>query len=223
MQGHEGHRERMRRRFLRHGLSNFDDHNVLELLLFYALPRRDTNEIAHRLLERFGSLDRVFEATPEELMEIPGIGETAAALIRLVPETARRCLIVKQGSAKILPDVESMGSYFVPRFMNRNVETVLMLCLDPGMRVIDCRQVGSGGLTSASFSTRDVVRTAMTLNAKYVVLAHNHVSGIALPSVEDRSTTRLLRDALAQVDVKLLDHIIVAGDDYVSLADDGLL
>lgn len=213
----------MRKRFLRHGLASFDDHNVLELLLFYALPRRDTNLVAHTLMDTFGGLDGVFAASPEELMKVPGIGENAAALIRLVPEAAQRYLVARESISDVLPDVESTGRYLLPRFMNCTTEIVMLLCLDPKLKVLDCRQVGSGGLTSASFSIRDIVQTALQHNAKYAVLAHNHLSGVALPSQEDKSATVLVRDALRMVDVTLIDHIIVAGQDFVSLADDGYL
>ena len=223
MSGHEGHRERMKRRFLRHGLTSFEDHNVLELLLFFAVPRQDTNELAHKLLESFGSLDKVFEARPEELMRVPGIGEHAATLIRLVPAAAQRYFLVKESMADILPDTESVGRFLIPRFMNLRRECVILLCLDAKMKVLDCREVGEGGLTFANFSVRDIVQTCLMYDTKYAVLSHNHASGIAVPSQEDIFTTHELRRALAMVDIRLLDHIIVAGQDFVSLKADGVL
>ena len=223
MQVHEGHRSRMKKRFLRHGLATFDDHNVLELLLFFAVPRQDTNALAHRLLDTFGSLDKVFEALPEELMRVEGIGEHAATLIRLVPEAARRYLIAKESSEDILPDVDAVGRYLLPHFMNERTEIVMLLCLDTKLKVLNCRRIGSGGLDAVDFQTRDVVQTALLYNAKYVVIAHNHTSGIAIPSKEDVVVTKHLRQVLEAVGVELLDHIIVAGQDFVSLADDGIL
>lgn len=223
MAGHEGHRRRMKQRFLRHGLANFDDHNVLELLLFFAVPRRDTNPLAHRLMDTFGSLDKVFEALPEELMSVEGVGENAAALIRLVPEAARRYLIAKESKEDILPDVEAVGKYLVPRFMNLRTEAVMMMCLDAKLKVLDCRTLGSGALNAVDFSTRDVVQIALLHNARYVVLAHNHTSGIALPSREDIYVTRTLRKVLDMVGIELLDHLIIAGQDFVSLKDDCVL
>ena len=223
MAEHDGHRKRMRQRFLRHGLGNFDDHSVLELLLFYAVPRKDTNLLAHRLMETFGSLDRVFEALPEELTAVEGVGENAAALIRLVPAAAQRYLIAKESHTDILPDVESVGKYLIPRFMNLRTETVMMLSLDTKLKVLDCRTLGSGALNAVDFSARDVVQTALLHNARYVVLAHNHLSGIAIPSREDISVTKSLHSVLSSVGVELLDHIIVAGQDFVSLADDHVI
>lgn len=223
MAAHEGHRERMKKRFLRHGLASFDDHQVLELLLFYAVPRQDTNELAHRLLGAFGSLDKVFEALPEDLMCVPGIGEHAASLIRLVPEAARRSRIVRDSSAEYLTDREAVGRYLVPRFMNQRTEIVLLLCLDAKMKPLDCRQIGSGGLSSASFSIRDIVQICLMHNARYAVLAHNHVSGIAVASTEDVYATREVKKALGLVGVKLLEHIIVTDEDFVALPVDTIV
>ena len=223
MAGHEGHRERVKKRFLRHGLTGFEDHNVLELLLFYAVPRQDTNLLAHRLLETFGTLDRVFEALPEELTAVPGIGEHAAALIRLVPAAAQRYLEAKESMTDILPDVDSVGRYLVPRFMSLRRECVMLLCLDMKMKLLDCRVIGAGSLSAANFSVRDIVQVCLLYNTKYAVLAHNHVDGIAIPSREDIYATQEVRKALDLVDIRLLDHIIVAGQDFVSMKDDCLL
>lgn len=220
---HDGHRKRMRARFLRYGLNDFADHNVLELLLSFALPRKDTNLLAHRLMDTFGGLDAVFEATPEALMKVDGVGESAAAIIRLVPEAARRYLITKEAAGDILSSAEEAGKYLVPQFMNCREETVYLVCLDAKLKVLDCRRLGSGGVTSVPVNIRQILETALMKNATNVILAHNHTSGIALPSAEDRAVTVAVRDALAPAEITLIDHIIVAGNDFVSLADDGLL
>lgn len=223
MSAHEGHRGRMKKRFLRHGLASFDDHQVLEMLLFYAVPRQDTNELAHRLLDTFGSLDRVFEALPEDLMRVPGIGEHAAALIRLVPEAVRRCRLIRESAAETLTDRESVGRYLLPYFAEQRTEIVMLLCLDAKLKPLDCRQIGSGGLNSAGFSIRDVVQICLTHNARYAVLAHNHVSGIAVASTEDIYATREVKKALGLVGVKLLEHIIVTDEDFVALPVDTIM
>lgn len=220
---HDGHRGRMKQRFLRHGLANFDDHNVLELLLFYAIPRLDTNVLAHRLMDTFGSLDAVFEADAEALMAVEGIGESAAALIRLVPEATKRYLMAKSETGDILLDAEAAGQYFLPRFLNCRTEMVYLACLDAKMKVLDCRPLSNGSVNAAHVDVRAIVQMALLQNASAVVLAHNHTSGIALPSREDELATIQVQQALKLVGVELLDHIIVAGDDFVSLADNGLL
>lgn len=220
----EGHRERMRGRFLRHGLDSFDDHNVLELLLMFAIPRRETNSLAHELIRRFGSLSGVFEAEPQALMTVPGVGDKAAALIRLVPEAARRYLMDKTEPGIILANSDAVGRFFLPLFVNCREERVYMACLDAKLKVLHSRELGAGSSTvSARFDVRTVVQTALLQNASAVALAHNHTSGIALPSPEDEEATRRVSEALALVGITLVDHIIVAGDDFVSLSDNGLL
>ncbi len=220
---HEGHRERMRSRFLRHGLDNFDDHNILELLLFYALPRRDTNDLAHDLLAAFGTLDGVFDATAEALMTVEGVGENTAALIRLVPETARRYLMSKTQPGDILFDSESAGRYLLPRFLTCREEVFYLVCLDAKLKVLDCRPLSMGNATSVAVSIRKIVQIALGQNASAVLMAHNHTGGIALPSSEDVEVTLRIRSVLEQVGVTLTDHIIVADDDFVSMADSGYL
>ncbi len=220
---HDGHRSRMKKRFLRHGLDNFDDHNVLELLLFYAIPRRDTNQLAHRLMETFGSLAGVLEAPVEALTMVEGVGESAATLLRLIPECAQRYLLAKNEVGEILATSEAAGKFFIPRFLGSSTEVVYMACLDAKLKVIDCRPVGSGGMSHAHVEVGAVVGHAILQKASAVILAHNHTSGIALPSREDETATRRLQEALALVGITLVDHIVVAGDDFVSLSDNGFL
>ena len=220
---HDGHRKRMKQRFLRHGLSSFDDHTVLELLLFYAQPRKDTNPIAHRLMDTFGSLDAVFEASPEALMKVEGVGESAAVLIHLVPEAARRYRIAKEDPGRIISCAEDAGQYLVPRFLNCRGEAVYLLCLDAKHRLLDCRELGSGDPSSVLLSIRHIAELALMQNASAVILAHNHPNGLAIPSQEDRTASIRVRDALAALNITLLDHIIVADEDFVSMAESGML
>ncbi len=223
MDTHGGHRERMRTRFLRYGLDNFDDHNILELLLFYALPRQDTNLLAHRLLDAFGTLAGVFDATPEALMTVPGIGPNAAALIRLVPETARRYLMCKTRMGDVLENSEKAGAYVLPLFLGSREETAYLICMDAKMKVLDCRLLCRGTSTALSLNIRRVVQIALSQNASSVLLAHNHVGGVALPSDEDKQATARLHHVLAEVGITLVDHLIVADDDFVSMSDSGYL
>ena len=220
---HEGHRERMRRQLKTSGMDSLSDVQVLELLLYYAFTRQDTSPMAHALLNRFGSLANVLEAPVSELVKVPGIGPGAAELIALIPQLERRHLISRAGEQKILTSTSRCGQYLVPFFHGAVEEQVYLLCLDAKCKVLDCVLVQIGDVNSAGISVRKVVRAALAANATSVVLAHNHPSGVALPSDEDRQVTRLVRDALNAVDILLADHIIVADDDFVSMADDGLL
>ena len=220
---HAGHRSRMRKRFLNHGLDSFDDHTVLEFLLFYAQPRKDTNPIAHQLLNRFGSLEAVFEAKEEELRQISGLGENAIVLLKLIPQISRRYMMEKYSNDNILDRTESAGEYFKPRFMYERTEVVYIACLDTKCRVICCKEVGRGVVNYAEVSIRRIVEIALSNNAAGVIVAHNHTSGIAIPSEEDKLSTNQIKRALRLVGIELIDHIVVGGDDFVSMADSGLI
>lgn len=223
MNEHEGHRQRMRQRFLRHGLDSFDDHNILELLLFFALPRADTNLLAHRLLDAFGSLDGVFDAEPEKLMAVKGVGENAAVLIRLVPEAARRYLMSKTDPGAVLKDSRAAGMFLMPRFFACHNETVYLVCMDAKLKVLDCRQLDRGTATSVNLGVRQIVQVALEMNASAVLLAHNHSGGLAVPSEEDVAATLRVRKVLADVGIVLTDHLVMSDDDFVSMADSGYL
>ena len=218
---HKGHRERLKKRFLEEGLDSFTDIQVLELLLFYVIPRRDTNPIAHALLSRFGSLTQVLEAPVEELKKVDGIGQEAAVFLNLIPAAGRYYLVDKTVQSKVLKTIEQCGEYLLPYFFGRKVETVFLLCLDAKCKVLCCKEVGEGSVNSAGISIRKIVETALAANATAVVLSHNHPSGVAIPSMEDIQTTRRIATALRAVDVHLVDHIVVADDDYVSMIQSG--
>ena len=218
---HKGHRDRLKQRFLEEGLDNFTDIQVLELLLFYAIPQKDTNPIAHALLDRFGSLSRVLEADVEELKKVPGISDHSATLLALVTELCRYYQVDCSQRMEVLTTLDACGAYLVPRFFGRNNETVFLLCLDAKCKVLCCKEVGEGSVNSASISIRKIVETALSANATTVVLAHNHPSGVALPSAEDVQTTRRIAAALSAVEVHLADHIVVAEGDYVSMVQSG--
>ena len=218
---HKGHRERLKQRFLEEGLDNFTDIQVLEMLLFYAIPRSDTNPIAHALLDRFGSLAQVLESDVEELKKVPGIKDHAATLLALVIDLCRYYQVNSSRQTEILTTLDACGKYLVPRFFGRTKETIFLLCLDAKCKVLCCKEIGEGSVNTASISVRKVVETALAANATTVVLAHNHPSGIAVPSNEDIQTTRRIAAALSAVEIHLADHIVVADGDYVSMVQSG--
>lgn len=218
---HTGHRDRLKKRFLQQGLDGFTDIQALELLLFYSIPRKDTNPIAHRLLDRFGSLSQVLDAAPEELAQVQGISENSAVLLSLINQMGRLYLVDRARREQVLPTIEDCARYLRPYFYGRMVETVFLLSLDAKCKVLSCKEMGEGGINSAGISIRKVVETAIREGASTVVLAHNHPSGIAIPSPEDVQTTRRLAAALQSVEIVLADHIVVAEDDYVSMVQSG--
>ena len=208
---HDGHRQRMRQQFLSHGPQSMADHELLELALFYAIPRRDTNETAHRLLEQFGSLDRVLTAPEQELEQVEGVGQNAAVLLRLIGAMGDRARQPGR-EEKIVASVDQAGAYFLRLLDGQRTEQLYQLCVDGKGKVLSCRVLSQGQADNALLS-----------GASGVFLAHNHPSGVALPSRADVQATVQVRDALKRLDIRLIDHIIVADGDYVSMASSGLL
>ena len=218
---HDGHRNRVKNRFLNEGLTNFEDHNVLELLLFYSIPRSDTNEIAHELLNKFGSLHGVFEAGMEDLMSVNGISRHSAVLIKMIPE-----LFVVYGRDKVR-DIQKINSsddakqFFIPRFYGKVREEVQLVLLDDKMNIIKWVKIYEGSVNSANVPIRKIVEIAIENRATNVIIAHNHPTGLILPSKDDLRATAKVREALALVDIKLLDHVIVSDNEAASLKDSG--
>ena len=207
----------MKHRFLTDGIDHFDAHNVLELLLFYSIPQRDTNEIAHALMERFGSLAAVFDAPFDELIAVPGIKEHSATLIKLIPALSRRYAVEKNKTSDALSSIDKIGRYLVNRYVGINVETVFLLLLDNKFELIECVKVHEGSVNSSAITLRRLVETALFKRASMAVLAHNHPGGVALPSSDDLFTTREVKRAFDLMEIKLLAHIIVAGDSYLDI------
>lgn len=218
---HDGHRQRLMERFRREGLDHFEPVQVLELLLFFCIPRRDTNEMAHELLNRFGSVSRVMDASEEELMQVPGIGKNASTFLHLVKQAGRFYQVDSTRKGAVMSNLDDCGAFLLPYFIGRQKETVFLLSLNANCNVISCREVGEGDINAAVISPRRVVEIALAEKASCVVLAHNHPSGVAIPSHEDVVVTQRLAAALSAVDVVLIDHLIVADDDYVSLVQSG--
>lgn len=223
MSVHDGHRERLREQYVKHGLESFNDLNTLELLLFYAIPRRDTNELAHALLEHFGSLEGVFDASVQQLEDVPGIGKNAAVLITLVPKIARRYEIDKTRDLTVIQNAKMAARYFIPRLGTEKVEKAIMICLDAQKRVIADIELNSGVVDAVELNVRKVVETAIKYRASSVILAHNHPSGNPIPSREDTYLTKRTLSALDLLGISLDDHIIVAGKEFASMADMGIL
>ena len=222
MSVHNGHRQRVKERFCKEGLDNFNDHQVLELLLFYCIPRRDTNEIAHRLIEKFGSFCRVMDASCSELEKVEGIGHSTAEFLNLVKSVGRYYQISQIKQRKVLATTEAYGEYLTAFLDGIQTEKVYVLSLDAKCKVISCDEIAEGGTNFVDFTRRKVVSAALRAGATTVVLAHNHPSGVALPSQEDVNTTLQIAKSLKDVDVVLYDHLVVADGDYVSFVQSEL-
>ncbi|MDR0813931.1 MAG: DNA repair protein RadC [Oscillospiraceae bacterium] len=220
---HSGHRQRLKRQLLEHGLDSINDIGTLELLLYSTNRRKDTNPVAHALLREFVTLSGVFDASLEALKAIDGVGEESAILLKLVPQLGRRYLISRAEENAVIASSDDAGKYFLPYFFAETSEKVLIACLDAKQKVVVCRKIGEGTINAALINIRKIVETAVAYNSSSIVIAHNHTSGIALPSQEDVFSTKKIKEALAAIDIPLVDHIIVADDDYVSMKDSGCL
>jgi DNA repair protein RadC len=219
---HDGHRKRLKTQFLIHG-EDFHDHQLLELLLCYAIPQGDVNGLAHALLDQFGSLAGVFDALPPSLTRVDGVGEHTAVLLKLIPKLAGRYSTIRSSPGDILASSRAARDYLLPYFQTgpRN-EMVYLVCMDAKYKVLGCHKLGEGTVNAADIPPRRVVELALAHNASAVLLAHNHVSGLALPSNADLLTTETLARVLREVGVELADHLIFTEDDMVSLKDSGL-
>lgn len=215
---HSGHRQRMRERFLSGGLEGFGDHEVLELILFYAIPRRDVNELAHRLVESFGSFKGVLDADFEDLCKIDGIGENAATLIKIFAESFRK-YVLSDEDVYVYDKIAKVGEYAVKLFIGVSVEKLYALLFDNKMKLLDTVMVAEGVVNTVRVSTRTICEKALKKNASCVILAHNHPNGIPQPSDEDVRYSSFLRDFLANFDITLIDHIIVSGRYYKAIFD----
>ena len=219
---HDGHRERFKELSLRAGLENLPSHNLFELLLYYVIPRKDTNEIGHALEKRFGSIKNVFDADYDELIKIDGIGHHAATFLKLMPQFTKLYLLSKNSGGEPLGCSTQAGEYFLLQYIGINVETVLLVTLDAQNRVIKCHELFVGSVNSTYVDKRKIVEIAMKDNAASLILAHNHPDGFAIPSKEDIATTTSVHALLKSVNVNFNDHIIVADNQFVSLADSGV-
>ena len=221
---HNGHRARMRERVQNGGLQALADHELLEMLLYYTQPRRDTNETAHELIEECGSLSLVLEAPVEKLCRVHSVGEGSALYLKLLGELSRRYAMSKLKSEKNPMQVqydskEKLASYLYPRFFGRRTEQLLALLFDNSMHMLDCFCAGEGSVNSVQVSVRAIAQRAYARNASCVILAHNHPDGIASPSAEDIRLTRDLYNALSLLDITLAEHLVFAEKSYFPIME----
>lgn len=223
---HIGHRERMKRKFLQYGIDGMEEHEILEILLFYSLPRIDTNELGHILIEQFGSLAGVLNADYEELIKVPGIKENTATLLKLSLGIARKYAISSQKTEEHYDTIEKIGNYLVNMYVGVNVERVYLMLFDNSLKLLDCCWITDGTINATSLLPRVLIEKALNKHASSVVLAHNHPFGMAIPSGDDIAMTHRMDSAFELVGINMLDHIIVAGEKYASVmrrGDDMLL
>ena len=213
----EGHRQRLKSRFLEYGLDTFNEINALELMLFYALPRQDTNPLAHRLLDRFGSFAGGLDADYAELIEVDGVSDHTATFLKTLPDAARYYQRSKLSGRLVLPTLTDIGEFLVKQFVGVTSERVLMLMLDNGRSLISCEKLHEGSVSSAAVSIRMMAELALKRRAAAIVLAHNHPSGIAVPSPDDIIVTREFKNAMITLEIEFIDHFIIADNKYCTI------
>lgn len=218
---HDGHRERVRKEYLENGFSNATPpHKILELLLFYGIPRKDTNEIAHKLLDHFGSISAIFEASPKELMRVEGVGENAAVLINMLLPLFRIYESSKAVKGKNFHNMDEVCDFLMKKYMGFKKEIFAVTTFNNQGKIIAFDTMNLGDNASVGVSTRSVIEKVIERNAVSVVISHNHPTGHALPSKDDISTTQRIHNVLANMGIRLLDHIIISNedDDCISMA-----
>lgn len=205
---HEGHRKRMMERFLREGTDGFAEHEIMEIYLFNVLPRTDTNKLAHRLIDHFGSFAAVCDAPMASLMQVEGVGERTAAYLKMLPNVVRTYCISQVKNLRVVNSTEKAGALLMPYFIGRTNEELLMLSLDSAGKVLGITTISKGSLDHASIDIRKMLETVMMYRATKVILAHNHPRSVALPSQEDIACTRRIARVLELINVSVLDHLI---------------
>ncbi len=216
---HNGHRLRVKERFLKEGLEHFEPHQVLEMLLFFGIPMKDTNEIAHRLLDTFGSIYKVMEASYEDIRKVPGMTDNAAILLPFACQLSKRYWMDRCEMGVVISSSKDIGDYMKYRFIGEKVESVYLISMDNRAKVLNCTCVTKGDVNYADINVRKILQLALQDNATQVAVVHNHPNGHALPSQADIAVTDQLSRGLYLAEVLLLDHIIISEDDFISLAD----
>lgn len=214
---HEGHRERLRNRFVSEGGKNFAAHNLLELLLFYGIPRKDTNGIAHLLLQRFGDINGVLSASVDDLCLVPGVTKSAAVLIRLCSEMCGRLYSGDLNDSKVFGSLDDVGKYLVRLFYGLTDEYVYLVLLDADGSLLNTTQVCKGGVNSVALDMRKIVSTAFNYNAAGIIIAHNHPGNCPYPSDEDLINTRKIVKFLNMNGLELTEHFVVSGGEYTGI------
>lgn len=214
---HKGHREKVKKRYYESGLTNMPDHNILELLLFFGIPQKDTNPLAHELIEKFGSFSGVLEASKTDLQSVKGMTESAACLLTLFLPVYKRYVNDLNKKRRKFETAKEMADYFRTLYLDTNNERVYALCLDNKDEMVACRVVSDGDIDSSAFDIRKLASIVLEVKAKKVVLSHNHPNGTLAPSKGDVTATKAAYELLQLLKVQLLDHIIVTDESYFSM------
>lgn len=210
MANHDGHRERLREKFLSTNGAGLEDHEVLELLLFYSVPRINTNEQAHDLINTFGSLKGVLDADVKDIEKINKVGEKSATLIKIVSALVSRYSVQSEDPRQQYNTFSQVSTYLNGLFAGQSTEKVYLLLFNNAMRLIKALQIGDGSVNMTAVSPNMAARAALEYNASYVILAHNHPAGLAIPSSEDVTTSYAMKAAFQAIGITMIDHFLIA-------------
>lgn len=216
---HEGHRDRIRKEFLQHGFDkNTPAHKVLEILLFYCVPRADTNPISHELIKKYKTVAGVLDAPIEELAAFKGMSERSAVLLKLIMPTARRYMYDKSEEKPTFSGLDRIGEYIFKHYIGINREKFSFMGLDVRGKLINFEFIGDGDISSVGVSMRNLAKIALNSGSTAAVIAHNHPNGIAVPSENDVKITGEIAQLFSKLDIRLIDHVIISDSDFVSMA-----
>ncbi len=219
---HEGHRQRIINKFLENGVNAFEDHELLEILMYFVHRRRDTNELGHVLLNEFRSMDGVFSAKYDELLKVNGIGPKGALLISFIGQIRNR-IGQKPLKGTSLPSIEATGKYCCSLLKDLAAERLILICLNASRNVIAVDTISNGDFGATAVDIRRIVELALKHNAVGVILAHNHPGDTVHPSMSDVAATGQIIAVLEGMNISVIDHIICSGDDYSSMAMRGVI
>jgi len=220
---HLGHRRRLREKFLRAGADSLHDYELVELLLTYAVPRKDVKPLAKELLKRFGGLAGLMDADPAEMQKVPGIGQAGAALVKLAKELSCQYLAACMKDTDLMASPKAVVDFAKARLAGLGCECFMAVFLNAKNRLIDCQVVHEGTVDHAVVYPRRILEAALSVHAAGLILVHNHPSGDPAPSDDDRKLTRSIQDAARPLDIRVLDHIIIGRGGYCSFAEKKLL
>ncbi len=220
--GSKGHRGRVKERFLASGFDGFAEHEVLELLLFYAIPYKDTKQTAYELLKKFGNIAGVFNASVSDLTQISGITENAAILFKMIPPLIGIYYTENQ-QGMMYTNTSELAAMFRPYFVGAGSNLFMMACFDRNLRMIGVSRISDERGGASSIIMRSVMTEALKGGCRMAAIAHNHPGASPKPSEEDIAVTRRIGDLLNAIDVKLMDHIIIGSSKTYSMRDGGEL
>lgn len=214
---HSGHRERLKQSFVNSDFNGGSDVNKLEALLFYSIPRMNTNVTAHNLINSFGSLKAVFEADYEDILSVDGVGANSAFLIKLINNISKT-LAMPDNREKVVKGVNSAAKALSPYFIGEKDEVIIAMFLNNSGGIIKIKVLAKGSVNSVQLDGRKLLENAMRTNASQIILAHNHPHGLAAPSAADLDLTRSMRNLLNTINIKLVDHVIFSDREFFNVS-----